>query len=130
MDYKQILEICEKATPGPWKLQITDRDYLKKEYAAQRINDEKDVEILKVYSPQRDTLARDNNADLIVLARTSLPELIERCMALEKVVDTAKNMFVSCHVETCRAKTRQVNHDYCFYHQRLYDALAALKDGE
>ena len=123
MDYKQILEVCGKATEGPWEATAVSGEWGIDENAIISMDLKMPVKNMSVRQSR-------NDAYFITIARTAMPELLERCMALEKVVDTAKNMFVSCHVETCRAKTRQVNHDYCFYHRRLYDALAELKDGE
>lgn len=91
IDPKQILALCEKATPGPW------------EYC----QFESDLNEFGVHCPQFDgaiiengitnnalTVCRGmtgpnkvNNAEFIALARTALPELTQRVLELEREID-------------------------------------------
>lgn len=103
MDYKAILEVCEKATPGPWKVETqyyTEPGY--EQYVKnQRICTPRELVENEGEGPYTVsyTIARidwsdpvEANAEFISLARTTLPELVERCMALEKVAEVAKQV--------------------------------------
>jgi hypothetical protein len=78
IDYKKILEVCEKATPGPWKNAMANCDAFPTVVADSRV----------ICGFGRiglgSVLPEINNADFIVLARTVLPELVQRCITLEE----------------------------------------------
>jgi hypothetical protein len=87
IDPRQVLEICEKATPGPWKeCNLNQREtyagvYANAQYRTGGIMIAPDVII-------------DADAQFIALARSALPELAQRVLDLTGPV--------YCDAENCR----------------------------
>jgi len=87
MDYKdpeKVLEICEKATPGPWDRikRIDQRLYLgtaKKPIA----------DVCNLYWAESEA-----NLEFVSIARTALPYYVERCRRLEAEAAVARKHFV------------------------------------
>jgi hypothetical protein len=73
-DPKQILEICEKATPGPWKIVEG------KSFGVQSENSN----IASCF--------RKENEQFIATARTALPELAQRVLDLEAEVERLREI--------------------------------------
>jgi hypothetical protein len=76
--WKQVREVCDKATAGPWS-QILDGD------DRWFIEADSDEEVARRLN--------ENNADFIALARTALPEALDEIerlrTALEQIVDSS-----------------------------------------
>lgn len=85
-DYQKDLEVCEKATPGPWKLKIKG-------------NSVQSFAINGVCSGMK---PRGGDAHFIALARTALPWYIKRCMELESQFQQAQAEASSYH-QLCEA---------------------------
>ena len=79
MDYKQILEICEKASPEPWVGKFPHEGQ-----RGIRIGTKVGITDIAI------EVSRKADAEFIIFARTALPELAKRCMKLEKVAEAAQ----------------------------------------
>jgi len=88
MDYEKILEVCEKATEGPWMATAVSGEWDVDENAIISMD-------LKVLTKNISVRQSRNDAYFITIARTALPELVERCMALEKVANKANEFIKS-----------------------------------
>lgn len=73
-DPKEVLALCEKATPGPW--QIIEQGKLGR-FVLDGNNE---------YALEMDYLENDN---FVVMARDALPEFAERIIKLDKEVEAA-----------------------------------------
>jgi len=71
-DPKEVLKVCEKATPGPWEVN-TDHRF---------------IDIINPRNPKIRiaTAVTENDADCITLARTALPEFAQRVIELEAYI--------------------------------------------
>ena len=83
MDYKQILEVCEKAPKGPWK-QGDKTSETKQFYGNSHvIAYDKGQAPYVLLTANVNMYHYANATNFIALARTALPELVKRCMELE-----------------------------------------------
>lgn len=80
MDYQKILEVCEKATPGPWG--AYDQEIW--QMIEQSIGLRYPI-IASAYEPRKQWFS-SADAEFIALTRTALPELVQRCFLLEEVL--------------------------------------------
>ena len=121
MDYKQILEVCGKATEGPWEATAVSGEWGIDENAIISMDLKMPVKNMSVRQSR-------NDAYFITIARTAMPELLERCMALEKVTEAAEHLKNGIIAQEITSGSKDFGVDERL--GRLIGALDALKDGE
>ena len=91
----EILEVCEKATPGPWVHLSPLADWesnrpggLPRRIVTTEDREEGQIDILEDIS--------ESNADFIALSRTALPQLAEEVIKLRAVAEVAKHFYGIC----------------------------------
>lgn len=81
MDIKKLREICEKATPGPWEWQYSEK------WGTIVFNDT--LGVITAYTNERgnpDITIAEEDLEFIAAARTALPELLDEVERLRKEV--------------------------------------------
>ena len=110
-DIDEILEMCSRATPGPWEAEHGEWDCNWE--CGHKAGDPEchkeicECEHIKQYIPADvrplftvdcgDFMGlSDDNADFIALARTALPQLAEEVIKLRAVAEVAKHFYGIC----------------------------------
>lgn len=95
IDTAALRQLCEKATPGPWKLRATPGailglpgPYVVEECSAVR-------PLMRILGYPKERSEQAANAAFIAAAREALPELLGRVEALEKVARAAKDLMIT-----------------------------------
>ena len=118
-DPREVLEICEKATDGPWGVKLHNEDY-GQGYGETTYYVDLGLELLKVGIA--DDASKDSKysalSDFIALARTTLPEFARRVIELEEkwhkfVCEEAEHQ-----EKVCIAECDNQKHGYCYDMQR------------
>ena len=86
-DPKEIMEICEKATPEPWHI-------VKNHLYHSEIKSDKRELIACIETVKEGS--EEHNAQFIALARTVLPQLAEEVIKLRAVAGVAKHFYGIC----------------------------------
>lgn len=84
MDVKKLREICEKATPGPWEWQYSEK------WGTIVFNDT--LGVITAYTNERgnpDITIAEEDLEFIAAARTALPELLDEVEMLRKAFQQA-----------------------------------------
>lgn len=85
---REMLELCEKATPGPWKhwpMLSGSENHRGYKVAA-------DTHVAEVFPLDQDGVEGGHNAAFIAAARTVLPEALDRLERLEKVAEAGQRV--------------------------------------
>jgi len=81
MDIKKLRELCEKATPGPWEWQYSEK------WGTSVFNDT--LGVITAYTNERgnpDITIAEEDLEFIAAARTALPEILDEVERLRKEV--------------------------------------------
>lgn len=139
MDIKKLRELCEKATPGPWEWQYSEK------WGTSVFNDT--LGVITAYTNERgnpDITIAEEDLEFIAAARTALPELLDEVEMLRKenqemvreglaadVEIVKENMRLIEEVERLRKEVRLLNEKINVIKWSIVDTVGGVSyDGE